>query len=195
MWTEDWPRVSALDARINDLMDRLAGAREDQVLRAGVLEEYLALARAHQDTDEWFDVAAYGEELADVYLALGQVDDAVRTVRDVTAEGYGEGAVMLCELAEKLMRTGHEAQARPLWAQAHNDYPSDVWVYVQAGIEYADLGDHTTALGWLTGGLELALRTGDPESAIEQLYPLRATALAALGQEPDRLQHQAAKQA
>jgi Uncharacterised protein family (UPF0158) len=24
-----------------------------------------------------------------------------------------------------------------------------VWVYVQAGIEYADLGDHDTALAWL----------------------------------------------
>lgn len=185
--------MSALEARINDLMGRLAAAGDDQARRAGVLEEYLALARARQDTSEMFEVAAYSEDLADAYLTLGRVDDAVRTVRG--AGGYGEGAVMLCELAEKLMRTGHEAQARPLWAQAHHDYPNDVWVYVQAGIEYGDLDDHTTALNWLTSGLRLALRTGDPESAIEQLRPLRATALAALDQEPDRLQEQAAKRA
>jgi hypothetical protein len=80
---------------------------------------------------------------------------------------------MLCELAEKLMRSGQEPQARPLWQQARADYPDDVWVYVQAGIEYGDLGDHAEALQWLTTGLELALRTGDPQGALEQLRPLR----------------------
>jgi hypothetical protein len=35
-------------------------------------------------------------------------------------------------------------------------------------------------------GLELALRTGDPESALEQLRPLRAPCLSALGARPTR---------
>jgi hypothetical protein len=35
--------------------------------------------------------------------------------------------------------------------------------------------------------MELALRTGDPESALEQLYPLRASCLSALGHKPDDL--------
>lgn len=74
------------------------------------------------------------EDPADSYLALGQVDDAVGTIGDVTRRGYTEGAEMLCELAGKLMRSGHEPQARPLWRQARADYPDDVWVYVQAGI-------------------------------------------------------------
>lgn len=190
-----WPRVSALEERIDELMARLTAAGDDHALRAEVLEEYLALARAHHGTDQTFDIAAYSEDLAGSYLALGRVEDAVRTVRDATAAGHGEGAVMLCELAEKLMRSGHEAAARPLWAQARADQPDDVWVYVQAGIEYGDLGDHATALCWLTPGLELALRTGDPESAIEQLHPLRAAALSALDREPDGLQRRAARQA
>lgn len=38
--------------------------------------------------------------------------------------------------------------------------------------------------------LELALRTGDPESAIGQLHPLRASCLSSLGHEPDDLQHE-----
>ena len=63
-----------------------------------------------------------------------------------------------------------------------------------ATLEYGDLGDHARALSWLTPGLELALRIGDPESAIEQLYPLRASALSALGGEPDVLQLRAARQ-
>ena len=98
---------------------------------------------------------------------------------------------MLCELAEKLMRSGHEPQARPLWQQARAEYPDDVWVYVQAGIEYGDLGDHAEALEWLTTGLELALRTGVLEGAVEQLRPLRASCLAALGWSADEIQHAA----
>ena len=60
-------------------------------------------------------------------------------------------------------------------AAGSRGYPDDVWVYVQAGIGYGDIGDHAAALEWLTSGLELALRTGDPESALEQLHPLRAS--------------------
>ena len=64
---------------------------------------------------------------------------------------------------------GYETQARLLWQQARAGYPDDVWVYVQAGIGYGDIGDHAGALEWLTTGLELAQRTGGPESALEQL--------------------------
>ena len=39
--------------------------------------------------------------------------------------------------------------------------------------------------------MELALRTSDPESALEQLIPLRAGCLATLGHEPDDLQNRA----
>jgi tetratricopeptide (TPR) repeat protein len=184
-----WPTASSLEERIDLIMDRVGQAGDDHAERAAALEEYLALARAHED-ETWFDAAAWSEDLADSYLALGRVDDAVRTIGDATRRGYAEGAEMLCELAEKLMRSGHEPQARPLWQQARADYPDDVWVYVQAGIEY---GDHAEALEWLTTGLELALRTGDPEGALEQLRPLRASCLAALGWSADEIQQHAAQ--
>jgi tetratricopeptide (TPR) repeat protein len=185
-----WPKASSLEERIDLIMDRVGQAGDNHAERAAALEEYLALARAHED-ETWFDAAAWSEDLADSYLALGRVDDAVRTIGDATRRGYAEGAEMLCELAEKLMRSGHEPQARPLWQQARADYPDDVWVYVQAGIEYGDLGDHAEALEWLTTGLELALRNGDPEGALEQLRPLRASCLAALGWSADEIQHAA----
>jgi hypothetical protein len=100
---------------------------------------------------------------------------------------------MLCELADKLMRSGHEPQARLLWQQARAGYPDDIWVYVQAGIGYGDIAYHAGALEWLTAGLELALRTGDPESAVEQLRPLRASCLSALGRPSDDIQERAAQ--
>jgi hypothetical protein len=116
------------------------------------------------------------------------VDNAIRTIRDATRESHSDRAELLCDLAEKLMRSGREPLARPVWAEARAEFPDDVWTYVQAGIEYGDIGDHATALTWLTPGMELALRTGDPESALEQLIPLRGSCLSALGRQPDDVQ-------
>jgi len=179
-----------LELRVEKLMERVGQAGGDHVRLVPVLEEYLRLAEAHEDDPEgfFFDTGAWCETLADSYLAVGRVDDAVRLIGDATRRGHSEGAERLCELAEKLMRCGHEQQARSLWQHARTDFGDDVWIYVQAGIEYADLGDHHTALGWLTPGMELALRTGDPEQALEQLVPLRSASLAAVGATPDDLQ-------
>jgi tetratricopeptide (TPR) repeat protein len=187
------PRPTApVEERIEEIMDRVQKAGHNHVERVAALEEYLTLARAHEG-ETWFDAGAWSEDLAGSYLALGRVDDAVAAISDATRGGYAEGAEMLCELAEKLMRSGHEPQARPLWQQARADYPDDVWIYVQAGIGYGDIGDHAEALEWLTTGLELALRTGDPESALGQLRPLRASCLSALGRQHDEIQEQAAQ--
>ena len=184
--------AAALEERIEEIMDRVQKAGDNQVGRVAALQEYLTLARAHEG-ETWFDAGAWSEDLADSYRALGRVDDAVRTISDATRRGYAEGAAMLCELAEKLMRSGHEPQARPVWQQARAGYPDDVWIYVQAGIGYGDIGDHAAALEWLTTGLELALRTGDPEPALEQLRPLRASCLSALGRPSDEIQERAAQ--
>jgi tetratricopeptide (TPR) repeat protein len=191
--TNKEPRRSPQPASaLEEIMDRVQKAGHNHVERVAALEEYLTLARAHEG-ETWFDAGAWSEDLADSYLTLGLVDDAVRTISDATRSGHAEGAEMLCELAEKLMRSGHEPHARPLWQQARAGYPGDVWVYVQAGIGYGDIGDHAGALEWLTTGLELALRTGDPEAALEQLRPLRASCLSALGRPPDEIQQRAAQ--
>jgi tetratricopeptide (TPR) repeat protein len=170
-------------------MDRETEAGDDHEKRCAVLEDYLRLAYAHED--EEFDVAAWSETLADSYLALGRTEDAIRVIREATRREHTDGAVELCDLAEKLMRSGHEPQARTLWDEARADFPDDVWIYVQAGIEYGDIGDHATALAWLTPGMEVAVRTGDPEGALEQLVPLRASCLAALNHAVDDLQTRA----
>ena len=85
-----WPQVSALEKQVDELMARAGAAGNDHAGRAAALEEYLQLARVHQDDDQ-FEVGAWSEELADSYLALGRVDDAVRTIRNATEWGYGGG--------------------------------------------------------------------------------------------------------
>jgi len=183
---------AALEERIEEITDRVQKAGDNQVGRVAALEEYLTLACAREG-ETWFDAGAWSEELADSYLALGRVDDAVATISNATRWGYAEGAEMLYELAEKLMRSGHEPQTRSLWQHTRSGYPDDVWIYVQAGIECSDMGGYAEALDWLTAGLELALRTGDPESALEQLRPLRASCLSALGRQPDDIQEPTAQ--
>jgi len=130
--TKKEPRCSsrptaALEERTEEIMDRVQKAGDNHVERVAALEEYLTLTRAHEG-ETWFDAGAWTEDLADSYLALGRVDDAVRTISDATRSGYAEGAEMLCELAEKLMRSGHEPQASALWQQARADYPDDAAV-------------------------------------------------------------------
>jgi hypothetical protein len=90
-----------LDERIEEIMDRVQQTGDNQVERVAALPEYLtpgALTEARRGSIPG----------ADSYLALGRVDDAVRAVSDATRSGYAEGAEMLCELAEKLIRSGHE---------------------------------------------------------------------------------------
>ena len=138
---------AALEERIEEIMGRVRKAGHNQVERVAALEEYLTLARANEGATR-FDTGAWREDLAGSHLALGRVDDAVRAISDATRRGHAEGAEMLCELAEKLMRSGYEPQARLLWQQARAGYPGDVWIDVQAGIGYGDIGDQAGALEW-----------------------------------------------
>jgi hypothetical protein len=96
--------AAALEERIEEIMDRVQKAGHNHVERVAALEEYLTLPRAHEG-ETWFDAGAWSENLADSCLALGRVDDAVRTISDATRSDHAEGADMLCELAEKLMRS------------------------------------------------------------------------------------------
>ena len=90
------------------------------------------------------------------------------------------------------MRAGRVAEAEPIWAVVLADTPDDVWLYNNAGLEYAHAGDHEAALGWLTDGLRLALRTADPERLVDQLTDLRQESLDSLDRPADALQEQAA---
>ena len=173
-------------------MGRVRKAGHNQVERVAALEEYLTLARANEGATR-FDTGAWREDLADSYLALGRVDDAVRTISDATRRGHAEGAEMLCELAEKLMRSGHEPQARLLWQQARADYPGDVWIDVQAGIGYGDIGDQAGALEWLTTGLELASRTSDRSRPLSSSARCARPACPRSGARPSEIQERAAQ--
>ena len=73
-----WP-AAALEERTEEIMDWVQEAGDNHVGRVAALEEHLTLARAHEG-ETWFEAGAWSEALADSYLALGRVDDAVRTI-------------------------------------------------------------------------------------------------------------------
>ena len=70
-----------LEERIEEIMDRVQQAGDNQVERVAALEEYLTLARAHGG-ETWFDAGAWSEDLADSYLALGR--SMTRSARSAT---------------------------------------------------------------------------------------------------------------
>ena len=68
-------------------MDRVHRADGNRVEQVAALEEYLTLAHAHGG-ETWFDAGAWSEDLADSYLALGRVEDGVRTISDAARGGH-----------------------------------------------------------------------------------------------------------
>ena len=180
----------SLDVLAQEL-DRVLAARPvDPVAAAAALERAVAACRSDPAADRWHEPELL-DELVDVYEQVGRTDDAIAAMRLAIAGGWRGRPDGRCRIAELLMRAGRVAEATPLWDQVKADTPDDVWLYNNAGLEYADVGDDATALTWLTDGLELALGTGDPERLVDQLRNLRGAALSRLDRPADRLQGRA----
>ena len=175
-------------------MERLAAAwdadPEDDEALAAALVEAVGVARVSPDSD-LPPVAELAGDLADVYERLGRVDEAVAAMREAIEAGWDGVPDGRCRVAEILTAAGRPDEATVIWRQVAGEFPDDVWVHNNAGIEYARAGEHEIAVGYLTRGLELALGSGDPERLVDQLNHFRSSTLAALGEEPDELQARA----
>jgi tetratricopeptide (TPR) repeat protein len=163
----------------------------DSARYAAVLERAVRTCGADSEAADVFDLADLYLELATEYQALSRRDDALAAADAAVDAGLDMQPDPRCLRAEILMRADRVAEAEPIWAAVRADTPDDVWLYNNAGLEYADAGDHARALDWLTEGLRLALRTSDPERLVDQLAYLRQASLDSLGRPADLLQEQA----
>lgn len=139
-------------------------------------------------------------DLVDLYLrliteyqVLGRWDDALRAADAIVDEQPDMHPDSRRLRAQILMRMGRVAEAEPIWTTLRAAIPDDVWLYYAAGMAYADIGDHQSALDWLTDGVRVGLRiegrdTEDPMT--DEVAELRQKSLDALGLPPDALQEQ-----
>jgi len=179
-------------ARLDRELDAVLGARpRDPKACAQVLERAAFACRTDPAAAKRWVEAELLDELVDCYEALGRVDEAITVMRRALQVGWAGEPDGRCRIAELLIRDGRMQQATEIWQQVRADTPDDVWLYHNAGLEYAAIDDHETALTWLTQGLRLAMATGDPEGLVEQLADLREESLSELGRRQDQLQRDA----
>ena len=126
----------------------------DSARYAAVLERAVRTCGADSEAAEVFDLAELYLELATEYQALGRWKDALAAADAAVDAGLDMQPDPRCLRAEILMRAGRVAEAEPIWAAVRADTPDDVWLYNNAGLEYAHAGDHETALDWLTEGCD-----------------------------------------
>jgi tetratricopeptide (TPR) repeat protein len=181
--------IEELDRRL----DQVLGARpRDVPATVEVLEQAVQACQVEPDAaGELFDLVNLLDELAEAYDQQGRTDDALAVMREAIQAGYRGQPDPRCRLAEINLRGGRTEPAAALFAEVKTDTPTDVWLYNNAGLEYAAVGDHPEALRWLSEGLALALDTGDPERLVSQLIELRAASLDVLGRDHDQLQTRA----
>jgi SEC-C motif len=175
-------RANHLDQLDQEVTEARSGPPEAY---AGALERAVAACQGDAEAARYLDVLELHSELAETYDRLGRVEDALRNADVLAEQGYACTPDPRCRRAELLTRHGRLEEAAAIWDAVVRDTPEDVWVYNNAGLEYGAIGEHETALSWLTRALELAVRTGDPERLLGQLRDLRAASLAALGRDQD----------
>ncbi len=185
--------TSLVDRLERELYAAATARPRDSARYAAVLERAVQACSADPKVAEVLDLAGLYFELATEYESLGRCEDALAAADAAADAGLRSNPDPRCLRAEILMRAGRVAEAEPIWAEVRADTPDDVWLYNNAGLEYAHAGVHETALGWLTDGLRLALRTADPERLVEQLTDLRQESLDKLDRPADALQEHAAR--
>jgi tetratricopeptide (TPR) repeat protein len=127
-------------------------------------------------------------DLAREYDREKRHDDAIAAHERAIELGWDSIPDPRSDIAEFHLRAGREEQAAAIWSELKASEPNDVWLYNAAGLSYNEVGEHELAVAWLGEGIELAMRTDDPEGIINQLSDVRRHSLRALGRDLDDLE-------
>ncbi len=148
-----------------------------------ILDELVALP----DTGGLLMPECYAD-LAREYDRQGRHDDAIALHERAVELGWDSIPHPRSDIAEFHLRAGRDDVAAAIWAELKASDPDDVWLYNAAGLSYNEVGQHELAIAWLGEGIELAMRTDDPEGIINQLSDVRRHSLRSLGRELDELE-------
>ena len=127
-------------------------------------------------------------DLAREYDRQDRHDDAIALLERAIELGWGGKPHPRSDIAELHLRAGRHEEAAAIWAELKASDPDDVWLYNAAGLSYNEIGEHEFAVAWLGEGMELAMRTDDPEGIINQLSDVRRQSLDALDRGLDELE-------
>lgn len=139
------------------------------------------------DTGDLWLPECYGD-LAQSFDRAGRHDDAIAAQERAIELGWGGQPDPRSDIAEFHLRAERAEEAAAIWAELKAKDPDDVWLYNAAGLSYNEVGEHELAIAWLGDGIELAMRTDDPEGIVDQLSHVRRQSLRALGRDLDDLE-------
>jgi tetratricopeptide (TPR) repeat protein len=140
---------------------------------------------AHQCAHHLVDVHGVRWEIFRAHREAGQHDRAIAAMREAIAEGYRSTPDPETEIAEVLVESGRLDEGAALFENIRDRDPDDVWLYNAAALTYEAVAP-ATALRWALAGIEVAIRTGDPDQVVVQLLETAERAWTASGQDPDR---------
>ncbi|MPZ64159.1 MAG: hypothetical protein GEU83_01060 [Pseudonocardiaceae bacterium] len=145
----------------------------------------LRAALVHPCSRHAFSQRELWAELARALGGLGDYDGAIEAIEAGIEHGAWAQPHPRADVAEWHLLAGRHDQAEATYAMLREQSPRNVWLCNHAGLAYADVGEHATAVRWLTEGLQVALADGDPERLASQLADLRSKSMIELGADPD----------
>lgn len=166
------------------------GMRFETALAVGDLDAARMLLDEHArqpETGILYMPECYAD-LARAFDRVGRHDDAI-TAMECAIEHWCGQPDGRSDIAEFHLHAGRHDRAAKLWAQLKHENPDEIWLYNAAGLSYNETGEHQLAITWLGEGIELAIRTGDPEGLVGQLSDARRHSLGALGRKHDGLEY------
>lgn len=163
------------------LQRRLSATEDDPAAHVDALRAALA----HPCSQHALPQPELWAELARALGRLGDYDGAIEALDAGVEHGAWARPHPRADVAEWHLLAGRRDQAEVTYATLRERTPGDVWLYKHAGLAYADVGEHATAVRWLTEGLQIALADGDPDRLAPQLADLRSQSMLVLGADPD----------
>jgi tetratricopeptide (TPR) repeat protein len=169
--------------QVQTITDRVRESekKKDWAAALAGLHELLEHPCAHHQIvvyEVWDDIHEIHKQAGDFEAAIAAKEEAVRV-------GYRSVPDPDADIAECHLRAGRRAEADALFANLRARTADDVWLYNAAGYSYAWTSDPAEAARWFREGIDVALRTGDPDQVVIQLLEGLEDAWAALGQAPE----------
>ena len=125
------------------------------------------------------------DDLHELHKRCGDYDAAIAAKQEAVRAGYRSVPDPDADIAECHLLAGRRVEADALFADLRARAPDDVWLYNSAGFSYFEISDHRESARWFREGIDVALRTGDPDQVVIQLLEGLEDAWRALEETPD----------